>query len=262
MSQAVRVGDLVDGTELEAQQNCERHGPYLAKKVVAFGRALGGRCPVCQDEERREQERRERALRQIEDERLIQQRLSAADIPRRFQERRIATYQAETPEQVKALTICTSYAKDFKARLELGTSLVLCGRPGTGKTHLAIGVAHEAIQQGYSARFISVMNAIRRIRETYSRDTSESERKVIDAFALPHLLVLDEVGQQRGSDDEKILLFDIINARYEAVRPTIIISNLDLAGIAEYLGERAFDRLREGGGKALQFTWDSYRRSA
>ena len=262
MSQAAKVGGLVNGTVVEVQANCEIHGPYLAKKVVAFGKAVGGRCPACQKEIDLENENFKKRRQLDEDERRIQQRLAAADIPRRFQDRRIATYQAKTPEQEKLLAICDSYAKDFEKRIELGTSLVLCGKPGTGKTHLAIGIAHAAIQQGYSARFISVMNAIRRIRETYSRDSNESEREVIDAFALPHLLILDEVGQQRGSDDEKILLFDIINARYEAVRPTIIISNLDLAGIAEYLGERAFDRLREGGGKALQFTWDSYRRSA
>lgn len=75
----------------------------------------------------------------------------------------------------------------------------------------------------------------------------------------PDLLILDEVGVQHGSDTEKLILFEIINGRYEAARPTIVISNLDAAGLEQFLGERAFDRLREGGGRLVVFDWESHR---
>ena len=73
------------------------------------------------------------------------------------------------------------------------------------------------------------------------------------------MLILDEVGVQFGSETEENLLFDIINTRYEDRKPTILISNLDGAGVKKYLGERAFDRIREDGGKLIPFTWSSYR---
>ena len=45
------------------------------------------------------------------------------------------------------------------------------------------------------------------------------------------------------------------------MKPTILLSNLNIEGLGEYLGERVMDRLREGGGKMIAFDWDSYRRN-
>jgi DNA replication protein DnaC len=56
-----------------------------------------------------------------------------------------------------------------------------------------------------------------------------------------------------------MVLFEIINGRYETCRPTIVISNLALAELEEYLGARAFDRLREGNGMVVVFDWETYR---
>jgi DNA replication protein DnaC len=72
------------------------------------------------------------------------------------------------------------------------------------------------------------------------------------------LLVMDEVGVQYGTDAEKVLLFDVINRRYQDVMPTILLTNLDKAGLREYLGDRAFDRIRENG-LLVPFVWESHR---
>jgi DNA replication protein DnaC len=69
------------------------------------------------------------------------------------------------------------------------------------------------------------------------------------------------VGVQFGSDTEKLMLFDILNERYERRRPTILMSNLPRDEVSAYLGERVFDRLREDGGQFISFTWESYRKS-
>ena len=73
------------------------------------------------------------------------------------------------------------------------------------------------------------------------------------------LLILDEVGVQFGSDTEKLILFDVLNERYEKRRPTLVLSNLSLPDVEQYLGERIFDRLREDGGEAVVFDWESHR---
>ena len=78
----------------------------------------------------------------------------------------------------------------------------------------------------------------------------------------PDLLILDEVGVQFGSDAEKLILFEIINTRYQDMKPTILISNLTLVELGKYIGERVVDRMREGGGAILSFDWDSYRGAA
>ena len=73
------------------------------------------------------------------------------------------------------------------------------------------------------------------------------------------MMALDELSGKFGSDAEKILLFDVLNERYEKRKSTIIISNLTVPEVKEYLGERIFDRMREDGGKSIAFDWKSHR---
>ncbi|MNJ56206.1 DNA replication protein DnaC [compost metagenome] len=76
------------------------------------------------------------------------------------------------------------------------------------------------------------------------------------------LLVIDEIGCQKGSEYELGLLHNIIDRRYQAVLPTVLISNLDPDGLKAYIGDRALDRLRQNGGKVVGFTWSSMRACA
>lgn len=58
---------------------------------------------------------------------------------------------------------------------------------------------------------------------------------------------------------KKMILFEIINTRYEKMRPTILISNLTREELVTFIGERVLDRMSDGGGCTLAFTWESYR---
>jgi len=103
------------------------------------------------------------------------------------------------------------------------------------------------------------MKAIRRVKDSWSTESGENESQAVRAFTLPDLLILDEVGIQAGTEFEKNILFDLLNARYERRKPTILISNLEIDEVREFLGERVFDRLREDGGEVIPFTWESHR---
>ncbi|SSY68502.1 DNA replication protein dnaC [Alcaligenes faecalis subsp. faecalis] len=184
--------------------------------------------------------------------------LSRAAIPPRFADRRLSNYQPTCPEAAKALQVAQQYADSFEQAMQAGRSLIFIGNVGAGKTHLAVGIAHEVMEQGYSALFTSVMGAVRSIKETYGR-RELTESQAIARLVEPDLLILDEVGVQFSSDTERLYLFEILNGRYENMRPTIVISNLDMAGIKECLGQRVYDRLREGDGRAVSFVWESYR---
>jgi DNA replication protein DnaC len=186
-------------------------------------------------------------------------RLGRAAIPERFTDRRLETYVPTCDDAEKALRVAKRYAANFPAARKAGTCLILCGDVGTGKTHLAIGIAHAVLEQGGQAVFTSVMRAVRSVKETYAKGNSKTEAQAIAELVSPDLLILDEVGVQHGTDTEKLVLFEIINGRYEASRPTIVISNLAIKALEEYLGARAFDRLREGGGQLVVCDWESYR---
>ncbi len=254
-SSFVRIGGMQLTSE---QRHCQQHGSYTA---YSHKPDIWSACERCQQESDTRQ--RQASLRQQKQEQqaaLWQKRLGRAAIPARFAGRSLQNYRPICTAAEQALRTCQVYAQDFDAVMQTGRSLIFCGSVGTGKTHLAVGIARHIMEAGKQAVMSSVLKAVRRIKESYRRDSPHTEAALIQEFVEPDLLILDEVGVQFGSDTEKMLLFDIINGRYETMKPSILISNLGLTELEHYIGTRAMDRLREGGGKAVVFDWDSYRR--
>ena len=238
-------------------ETCKTHGDYRA--ILLNGHASP--CPECMTAKLLT-ERQEDAKR-LSDERnqaIAAGLLKKAAIPPRFADRTLDSFVVSNEGQGRALKTAMAYVEVFAECS--GQSLILCGGVGAGKTHIAIGIAHELIRRQCVCVFTSVIGAIRSVKETYNRDSDLTEREAIANLIRPDLLILDEVGVQFGSDAEKLILFEIINGRYENRKSTIVISNLAIGALAEYLGERVVDRLREDGGRLVVFDWPSYRRGA
>jgi DNA replication protein DnaC len=109
-----------------------------------------------------------------------------------------------------------------------------------------------------SVAFGTVASLLRHIKATYAKDSQRTEQDAIDDLLRPDLLILDEVGVQVGSEHEKLLMFEVLNGRYQELRPTVLISNLDVAELEAFLGHRVMDRYRECG-SVLAFDWQSHR---
>lgn len=246
-------------SEVEKSGDCKIHGPFQGFERVFCGRKYPPLCPECaaiQTEENRLAEQKRTEANRLH---RIETLLGKSGVPLRFKTRTFENYRAETPQQQAALNICKTYAERFESRLQHGGGLILCGRPGTGKTHLAAAISNAVCATGRSALFTSVMGLTRAVKSTYRRDSENTEEKIIEGYALPDLLILDEVGVQFGSDTEKMILFEVLNARYEQMKPSIVLSNLSETEIGDYLGARVVDRLKEGGGVSIAFDWNSYR---
>lgn len=240
-------------------RECDTHGAYEAK-LFRFGKNWhGGDCPKCAEETERarvEKERTEQRARHVE------HMLAISGIPRRFAEATLANYAPQTERAEKVLDACRRYVDTWKERSERGSSLILSGNVGTGKTHLACAIAHALIHKhGIRTKYLTVMQTMQRIRATYAQGAEETEQEILEKIAALDLLVLDEVGVQTGSNHEHSMLFEIINRRYADVLPTIVISNLGAKELAAAIGERLVDRLRENGA-VLTFGWGSYRGAA
>ncbi|WP_246523098.1 ATP-binding protein [Gemmata palustris] len=247
--------------------DCPTHGPQRVRLFRLFADWAPARCPVCEAEQ--EQARSdEEAARQIRDtaehrDRLIRKHLQHAAVPPRFEGKSFAAFTATDSSSAKALATCRSYADRFLDHLRTGTSLILCGNAGTGKTHLACAVADQVIRNhSKAAVYMTAGRAFRKVKDTYRKNSQVSEQDALSAFAAPDLLILDEIGVQYGSDAERNILFEIVNERYEQMKPTVLISNLALPALTEFAGERVIDRLKENGGKLIVFDWKSHRGAA
>ena len=191
----------------------------------------------------------------------VQHFKASSGVPPRFQAVSFDGYTPGNENARKILDHMREYAANFGHNYKLGRSLILCGKAGTGKTHLSCALLRSLAHKGITGKYITVYRAVQEVRETYgSRDVSEL--RAIEAFTSPDLLVLDEIGAQYGTDSEHLILFTIINGRYEAMKPTIVISNLNVDGMKKYLDERGYDRLRENGGSVLVFDWGSHRQGS
>ena len=72
------------------------------------------------------------------------------------------------------------------------------------------------------------------------------------------MLVLDEIGVGHGSNAEHVQLFEVLDLRYKLERPTVLLSNLTTTALKAALGDRVYDRLREGA-TVKACDWKSYR---
>ena len=191
----------------------------------------------------------------------IAARIVSCRIPDRFADKSFWDYSPSSGGQRSNLEKCQDYAENFDTHYADGRCLILSGTVGTGKTHLAIAILKDAVEnQGYTGKYWTVNGLLQVIRSSYEKDSGFSESDVIASVTDTHLLVLDEVGATKQSEFEMATLFNIINSRYEWKLPTIIISNLGPKQIGEAIGERCFDRLREGGGECLVFQGESNRK--
>ncbi len=129
-----------------------------------------------------------------------------------------------------------------------GRNLVLSGRPGRGKTHLAVAIAYRAIQNGFTARFVGAGDLIDDLG-TASRQGRL--REATAAWVEPHVLVIDEVGYLHHSEDAANVLFGVVDQRYLARKPMVFTTNKKLSDwgavlhdpdLAEVILDRVLER--------------------
>lgn len=167
-----------------------------------------------------------------------------------------ANYEVSNDGQRKAFTLAKSYAQNFGAGF---ASFVFSGGPGTGKNHLAAAIGNHLLAGGHSVLVVTIPDLMLRVRECY--DGGQSEASLLDDLCKVDLLVLDEVGIQRGSSGEKVILNQVIDRRLSSMRPVGVLTNLNHEGLLEALGARVIDRLQMDGGMWVNFDWGSYRKN-
>lgn len=141
-----------------------------------------------------------------------------------------------------------------------GKSLVLHGRPGRGKTHLAIAVSYKAILNGYDALFTTAAQLIEDLHGAAARGELSDRLK---RYLTPAVLVIDEVGYLSLRDDAANVLYHVVNARYLRKKPMIFTTNKPLTRWGDVLhdpdlAETIIDRVLERG-RVITLTGPSYR---
>ncbi|MHB1862078.1 MAG: IS21-like element helper ATPase IstB [Gemmatimonadaceae bacterium] len=163
------------------------------------------------------------------------------------------TYQST----VRLALLGSALSPDFVTE---GRSLILGGKPGRGKTHLAVAIAYRAIQNGFDARFVTAAELI--------DDLSASFRtghlgEALRAYTQPAVLVVDEVGYLTYGTDAANMLFHVVNDRHRRQRSMIFTTNKSVTAWGHVLHDEDLalaivDRVLERG-RLLTLDGPSYR---
>lgn len=103
-----------------------------------------------------------------------------------------------------------------------GRAIIFIGKPGRGKTHLAVAIAYRQILSSFEVLFVTAAKMIDEL-SVAARDGHLTA--ALSRYTHPALLVVDELGYLSYGNDAANMLFHVVNDRYLSGRSMIVTTN-------------------------------------
>ena len=144
------------------------------------------------------------------------------------------------PEIAKA----RKYVENWDEMQASAAGLLFWGNVGTGKTYIAACIANALIDRGVQVMMTNFSRVLSDLPGMFSGDRN----RYIDSFNRYPLLIIDDLGVERGSEFALEQVFNIIDSRYRAKLPLIVTTNLTLQELKNpdsLAKARIYDRVLE-----------------
>ena len=224
----------------EALFHCEKHGDV--KVMHLDGSTKPPQCPLCV-QEREEKKKREK----LEAQRI--KKLTAMGIRDKYFNESFTTYEPQNEKAAQYLNDLYELAKNPR-----DTFVLLYGKSGTGKSHLASAAVVLNNAEYTTWEFLDL-----RIRSTYnSYAAKKTEYQMIMHYCTIPFLVIDEIEKGKNEDAKMRCLSLICRERHERNRPLWLAGTCNYKWVETMLDSSVIDRLKEKG-KSFNFDWESYR---
>ncbi len=122
----------------------------------------------------------------------------------------LSSFSFASSKQISQMQI-EQYANDG-SWVKKRENLILIGPSGTGKTHLACAIGYQLLQAGTKVLFSNTTLLVQALQKAKAELTLN---KMLEKLARFELLILDDIGYVRKSEQETSALFELIESRYE-----------------------------------------------
>lgn len=143
----------------------------------------------------------------------------------------------------KLYSLVDGYCRNYKAMLQDGKGLYIHGRTGNGKTYAASCIAHDLRMKDVTVLFITAVDLISRIKQTFDKDIKDNEDLLIRSLGYADFLIIDDLGRENVSEWSKSIIFQIVDNRVRKKLPLIITSNLDEEELQKLYGQAISERI-------------------
>ncbi len=207
------------------------HGLGFVGKDVPLGHPDFGKLKVCVC--------RQRELIEARQKKLYEQSNLGALREKSFENFKARGRVGLAAQQADSLEQAYNSAMHFAGTLQ--GWLLLLGRYGCGKTHLAAAIANQAVAMGMETFFLTVPDLLDWLRFAYSDNISDSFEERFEKIRDIPLLVMDDFGTQNATAWAQEKLFQILNYRYINKLATVITSNNPLSSFEGRIRSRLMD---------------------
>ena len=199
-------------------------GAGYLRADVPYGHPNFGKPIACECKEVERAEKRRMHLRTISN-------LDA------FRDKSFKNFNSHVPGIADSFNLCQQYANDPDGWL------LLIGRNGCGKTHLAAAIANQHLAKGSLVLFATVPDLLDHLRATFAPTSTTVYDQLFSSMREAELLVLDDLGSEQNSPWASEKLFQLLNYRYNSRFPTVITTNnLRLQSVDDRIRSRLMDK--------------------
>jgi DNA replication protein DnaC len=157
-----------------------------------------------------------------------------ARIPPRYQQCDFENFEVDPYDQEteaagwnqslkQARLVVESFAREYPAASEHG--LLLMGRSGVGKTHLAVAALKALTARGHQGLFYDYRELLKQIQASYNPESQTTEMEVLEPVLRAEVLLLDDLGASKPSAWALETVGHILNARYNDKLVTLVTTN-------------------------------------
>lgn len=151
-------------------------------------------------------------------------------VGRKFKKQNFENFYVDSNNEY-AVKVASDYIRKNIDKMQ-AKGLIITGKSGVGKTHLAAAIANKLIENDKIVLMGRLTTLLDMIKETF-RDNNKSENELIELYSNVDMIIIDDLGTEKISSWALEKLYTIIQNRCENGLPIIITTRFNKEGLTE-----------------------------